>query len=240
MNKKIIVALSIIFLCILCIDVVHPVGVSRIFIEVEGYPGDVLVENITLRGTLDSRKGFWSTSYREREGDSPKMDITNWITITPNYFEINKGESISFEVKIQIPSNANPGLHGAIIPGAGRPGYIEYRRSYIDFVHGDKAAMERGNGAVAKTGFHIPVIVNVLGIPCPFKPYIDWLIENIIFVTLIIIILLLILLLLKKKDKKKEDIQELESKIQNLTNLVQQLSEKEIDNKEDIEEKDAK
>lgn len=147
-----------------------PVSVSATSVDklsicdVEGHAGDVIDIPITLRSTSDSeRAGYWSIFYKKAEGESDdrKMDITDWITITPPNYILKSGEVKSFTITISIPADISPGLYGATSQDADREGHSDERRTYIVFEDADISAMDAGASAV-KSGMLIPVSVKVL------------------------------------------------------------------------------
>lgn len=146
-----------------------PVSVSATSVDklsicdVEGHAGDVIDIPITLRSTSDSeRAGYWSIFCKKVEGESDdrKMDITDWITITPPNYILKSGEVKSFTITISIP-DVSPGLYGATSPDADMEGHSDERRTYIVFEDVDASAADAGASAV-KSGMLIPVSVKVL------------------------------------------------------------------------------
>lgn len=168
--KEITTALLVIILFVV-VNIAHlPVLVSatsvdKLFIcDVEGYAGDVIDIPITLRSTSDSeRAGYWSIFCKKVEGESDdkKMDITDWITITPPNYILKSGEVKSFTITISIPADVSPGLYGATSPDADMEGHSDERRTYIVFEDADTSATDAGASAV-KSGMLIPVSVKVL------------------------------------------------------------------------------
>lgn len=146
-----------------------PVSVSATSVDklsicdVEGHAGDVIDIPITLRSTSDSeRAGYWSIFCKKVEGESDdrKMDITDWITITPPNYILKSGEVKSFTITISIP-DVSPGLYGATSPDADMEGHSDERRTYIIFEDVDASAADAGASTV-KSGMLIPVSVKIL------------------------------------------------------------------------------
>jgi hypothetical protein len=188
--------------------------------DLEGHPGDTIEAQITLKGTdAEEKSGFWSTYYYEVEGDDERMDITSWITIEPEEYTIELGESLVFTVSVKIPADAAPGVWGATNEEACQTGHSADRRSYIIF----KDAVSGGN---VYSGMAIPVLVTVLGEESPPpeetsspaqeetnlpKPpenpgsqssALDFIKDNIIAVVLgVIVIILLVVLLTKRRAR---------------------------------------
>ncbi len=110
--KEITTARVVIILFVV-VNIAHlPVSVSATSVDklsicdVEGHAGDVIDIPITLRSTSDSKRaGYWSIFYKKVEGESDdkKMDITDWITITPPNYTLKSGEVKSFTTTISIP-----------------------------------------------------------------------------------------------------------------------------------------
>ena len=164
--------------------------------DLEGFPGDIIDTEITLKGTSpEERSGFWYTHYKEVEGDDSKMDITSWIEIEPKDYTIKEGETKVFNVKVKIPKDAGSGLWGATSEEAGKPGHSAERRTYIVF----KDAIIGGN---VYSGLLLPTAVNVLPSPNPFVPVINFVKQNIMTIALIAVILVLLAMLLLRRRKQ--------------------------------------
>lgn len=161
--------------------------------NLEGYPGETVEAEITLKGTHDhERSGYWSTHYKEVEGDDGRMDITAWLTIEPEEYVITRDQVITFAVRVKIPDNARPGLYGATTEEAGRPGHSEERRSYIIF-------RDTPTGGSVYSGLMIPISVKVLGTPNPLAPVLDFIVGNILLVAAGAVIVVLAVLLLRRR-----------------------------------------
>ncbi len=160
--------------------------------NLEGYPGETIEAEITLKGTHDhERSGYWSTHYKEVEGDDERMDITAWITIEPEEYVITQEQTITFTVRVEIPDNARPGLYGATTEEAGRSGHSAERRTYVIF-------RDTPTGGSVYSGLLIPISVQVLGTPNPLTPVLDFIVGNILLVVAGAIIVVLAVLLLRK------------------------------------------
>jgi len=174
-------------------------SVSRMsIVNMEGYPGKTIEQEITLEGTdPGERSGFWYAHYKEIEGDNDRMDITSWITIEPKDYTIKQGETKVFIVKVKIPGNAELGLWGATSEEAAKEGHSAERRTYIVF----KDALAEGN---VYSGLLLPISVKVLPSPNPLAPVFNFVMQNIIIIALsIVIIVLLAIILLKKRKTRK-------------------------------------
>jgi hypothetical protein len=164
-----IVALALGLVLVLSASVQIPVQTASattvdraLFCNLNAYPGDTIIENITLYGDLPERIGSWRTFYKQVEGDSGRMDITSWIEVTPKEYTIKDGEAKEFQLIIKVPPNAEPGLlYGATSEDAAIPGHVDQRRTYIEFVDGDAEAVKAG-GVATMSGIRIPVSVKVL------------------------------------------------------------------------------
>ena len=172
-------------------------SVSRMSIcDIEGIPGETIDTEITLEATdPEERSGFWYTYYKETEGDNNRMDITPWIEIEPNDYVLKEGEIKVFNVRINIPEDAEPGLWGATAENAGREGHSAERRSYVVF----KDAITGGN---VYSGFLITTSVKVLSSPNPFAPIINFVKQNTMTVVLLIVIVVLMAVVLLKGRKQ--------------------------------------
>ena len=171
-------------------------AVDRMWLNLEGFPGKTIEQEITLEGTeLEERSGFWYTHYKEVEGDDSRMDITPWITIEPKDYTIKQGEIKAFTVKVKIPKDAGQGLWGATSEEAGKEGHSGERRTYIVF----KDAITGGN---VYSGLLIPVSVKVLASPNPLAPVINFVKQNIMTIALSIVIIVLLVALLVKRRKQ--------------------------------------
>lgn len=172
--------------------------------NIEGHPGDTITKTVTLVGTSSSdRIGCWETFYKEVEGDTEKMDITDLIAITPSNYTLKYDESKTFTVTIRIPKYIEPGLYGATSEDANMKGHSDERRSYIRFKDADASTVGAG-GVAAWTGFRIPVSVKVLGKPVqpnPLEPIIKMIQANIMVIILLAIIVILIAVMLRRKKR---------------------------------------
>jgi hypothetical protein len=174
-------------------------AVDRMWLNLEGFPGKTIEQEITLEGTgPEERSGFWYMHYKEVEGDDDRMDITSWLTIEPKDYTIKQGEIKAFTVKVKIPKDAGPGLWGATSEEAGKEGHSGERRSYIIF----KDAITGGN---VYSGLLLPISVKVLKSPNPLAPMINFVKQNIMIIVLsiVIIVLLAVILLRRKKQVSK-------------------------------------
>ncbi len=186
----------IMLFCFTCLFLVYPVNsfgtsIDRISIcNLEGYPGDLLHEKITLTGTdAGLRNGCWENYYKQVEGDDERMNISSWITVEPREFSLMLDERRIFTIKVQIPADAFPGIWGAKSPDAGLSGHAGERRTYILF----KDTQEDGN---LYSGMLIPISVRVLGEASPFSSVFRFLNQNALTVFLVIIIIALFIVLL--------------------------------------------
>jgi len=171
-------------------------AVDRMWLNLEGFPGKTIEQEITLEGTeLEERSGFWYTHYKEVEGDDSRMDITPWITIEPKDYTIKQGEIKAFTVKVKIPKDAGQGLWGATSEEAGKEGHSGERRTYIIF----KDAITGGN---VYSGLLIPISVKVLESPNPLAPVLNFVKQNIMTIALSIVIIVLLVALLVKRRKQ--------------------------------------
>jgi len=163
--------------------------------NLEGYSGKTVKQEIKLEGTdLEERSGFWYTHYKEKEGDSERMDITSWITIEPKEYTIKQGETKVFTVTVKIPKNTGPGLWGATTEDAWKEGHSAERRTYVVF----KDAPGGGN---VYSGLLIPISVKVLPNPNLFARAIDFVQQNLLIIVLSVVIIVLLALILLKKRK---------------------------------------
>ena len=173
-------------------------AVDRMWLNLEGFPGKTIEQEITLEGTdPEQRAGFWYTHYKEVEGDNNRMDITSWITIEPKDYTIKEGEIKAFTVKVKIPKDAGQGLWGATSEEAGKEGHSAERRTYIVF----KDAITGGN---VYSGLLIPISVKVLESPNPLAPALNFVKQNIMTIALIIVIIVLLAVILLKRRKEKK------------------------------------
>ena len=171
-------------------------AVDRMWLNLEGFPGKTIEQEITLEGTeLEERSGFWYTHYKEVEGDDSRMDITPWITIEPKDYTIKQGEIKAFTVKVKIPKDAGQGLWGATSEEAGKEGHSGERRTYIVF----KDTPAGGN---VYSGLLIPISVKVLPSPNPLAPVLNFVKQNIMIIVLSIVIIVLLALLSLKRRKQ--------------------------------------
>ena len=171
-------------------------AVDRMWLNLEGFPGKTIEQEITLEGTeLEERSGFWYTHYKEVEGDDSRMDITPWITIEPKDYTIKQGEIKAFTVKVKIPKDAGQGLWGATSEEAGKEGHSGERRTYIIF----KDAITGGN---VYSGLLLPISVKVLKSPNPLAPVLNFVKQNIMIIVLSIVIIVLLALLSLKRRKQ--------------------------------------
>jgi hypothetical protein len=174
-----------------------------LFCNLDAYPDDTVIENITLYGDLPDRTGSWRVFYKHVEGDSGEMNITSWIKVTPNEYTIKDGEAKYFQLIINVPSDAAPGLWGAISEDAAIQGHVDQRRTYIEFTDGDADAAKAG-GVATRTGIRIPVSVNVLGTPekpSPFEGFTDMLKSNILSIAMLAVIVVLLVILLRRRKE---------------------------------------
>jgi hypothetical protein len=172
-----------------------------IFCNLNAYPGDTITENMTLYGDLPDRAGSWRVFYKHVEGDSEEMNITSWIEVTPNEYTIKYGEAKYFQLIINVPSDASPGLYGATSVDAAIPGHVDQRQTYIEFTDGDAEAAKAG-GVATRTGIRIPISVNVLGTPekpSPFEGITDTLKANILSIAMLAVIVVLLVILLRRR-----------------------------------------
>lgn len=174
-------------------------SVSRMsLVNLEGFPGKTIEQEITLEGTdPEERSGFWYTNYKKMEGDNDRMDITSWITIEPKDYTIKQGETRVFTVKVKIPGNAGLGLWGATSEEAAKEGHSGERRTYIVF----KDAIGEGN---VYSGLLLPISVKVLKSPNPLAPVINFVEQNIMTIALFIVIIVLLAVILLKRRKEKK------------------------------------
>lgn len=163
-------------------------------VNLTGHQGETVQVEISLEGTdVGERVGYWYTSYKEKEGDSDKMDITSWIEVDPTDYTIKQGENITFIVNINIPKDAELGLWGATSKDAGMEGHSDERRTYLVF----KDAPSDGN---VYSGLLIPISIEVSPSLNPLTPFINFVSANLMIIILsIVIVVLLVMLLLKKK-----------------------------------------
>lgn len=160
-------------------------------------PGETIKIDLTLEGTSDEdRSGFWYTNYKEIEGDTDKMDITSWITVKPEDFEISQGEIKNFTFSVKVPRNAEPGLWGATSKEAGQEGHASERRTYLVF----KDTPAGGN---VYSGLLIPVSVKVLESGNLMASATNFIMENIIIIVLSGVIIVLVIMQILKGKKKK-------------------------------------
>lgn len=166
--------------------------------NLEGYAGKTINQEITLEGTdSEERSGFWYTHYKETEGDDNQMDISSWISFEPEEYIIKEGEIRVFTVKIEVPRDAKPGLWGAVSKEACMEGRSNERRTYIVF----KDALAGGN---VYSGLLIPISVNVIPNPNPLAKVLNFVIQNILVITLFAVIIamaIIMAILLFKKRK---------------------------------------
>lgn len=174
-----------------------------IFCNLNAYPGDTITENMTLYGDLPDRTGSWRVFYKQIEGDSEEMNITSWIEVKPKDYTLKTGEAKYFQLIINVPSDAAPGLWGAISEDAAIQGHVDQRRTYIEFTDGDADAAKAG-GVATRTGIRIPVSVNVLGTPekpSPFEGFTDMLKSNILSIAMLAVIVVLLVILLRRRKE---------------------------------------
>src|SRR3989344_3139554 len=160
-----------------------------------GYPGKTIKTEIALEGTdSGERQGFWYAHYKKVDGDNERMDITSWVTVEPKDFLIKQGEIKTFTIKVKVPRNAELGLWGATSEEAGKAGHSNERRTYIIF----KDAPAGGN---VYSGLLIPISVQVSPSESLLAPVINFVMQNIIVITLSIVILILVARPLLKRKK---------------------------------------
>jgi len=188
--------------------------------NLEGYAGETVEAQITLEGTeAEARDGFWYTHYKQMDGDDARMDITSWVTIEPEEYAIEQGQSIIFTVRVKIPEGATPGLWGATSVEAGQPGHSAERRTYLIF-------KDTPTGGNVYSGLLIPVSVKVLeeappeeeSTPPPQEellppappeqpdtqsPVLNYIKDNVIVVVFGAIIIILLILLLVRMGARK-------------------------------------
>lgn len=178
------------------ISAVLATSVDRMWLNLEGFPGKTIEQEITLEGDSSQEKsGFWYTHYKKVDGDDDRMDITSWIAIEPKDYTIKQGETKVFTIKVKIPKDAKPGLCGATSEEAGKEGHSAERRTYIVF----KDALAGGN---VYSGLLLPVSVKVLKSPNPLVPVINFVKQNIMTIVLSIVIIVLLAMLLLKRRKQ--------------------------------------
>lgn len=204
-KEKILITLLII---LACIQVASATSVSRLFMcNIEGHPGDLITETITLDSTSPSERiGHWYTHYKRMEGDDEKMEITSWITISPINYTLKSNESKTFAVTIKIPKDAESGLYGANSTDANMKGHSHQRRTYLVFEDTDVSVTEAGGQAVY-SGLMIPLSVQVLGKPSPPSapnPLITAIKENTtpILLAVILILMGIVAVIMLKRRKK--------------------------------------
>ncbi|AKG53246.1 hypothetical protein DGWBC_0567 [Dehalogenimonas sp. WBC-2] len=132
-------------------------GVDHVALcNLEGHAGESLTVAVTLQGNeAETRDGFWYAYYKQTDGDDARMDITSWITFEPEEYVITKDQSITFNIRVNIPADAAPGLWGATAATAGQSGHSAERRSYVVF-------KDTPSGGNVYSGLLIPVSVVVL------------------------------------------------------------------------------
>lgn len=156
----------IVLVALICLtSIVSATGTNRIrMYGYDGYPGDIITDTITLTGSGDAaRTGHWKVLYTPFEGDTEKMNLSSWITISPVNYTINPREEQIFTVTIKIPEDARAGLYGVNSSEAELKGHWYQRRQWIMFE--DTSAEAAGKAVTAYSGFKIPVSVVVLGKP---------------------------------------------------------------------------
>lgn len=200
-QMKSIYLIVVIALVLVLIAGASATSVDRLFMtNLEGYPGDIITQEIQLTGNLPDRIGHWRTSYKHIEGDDvARMDIRSWITITPENYTLASGEVKTFTVTMRTPEDAEPGLYGATTAEAGFVGHSDERRTYIVFEDADAIAVIESQGNVVYSGLLLPVSVKVLGKPNPLTPVIKFVQANMISIVLFAIVIVLLVLLLKRK-----------------------------------------
>jgi len=176
-------------------------GVDRVALcNVEAAPGKTIKTDIVLEGTEpEEREGFWYTYYKETEGDdAEKVDITSWISFTPENFTLKEGETKTFTVEIKVPRNAKPGLYGATTKEACREGRSAERRSYLAF----KDTIVGGN---VYSGFLIPVSVEVAPSKSVFARVFNFAAQNALTILLVAVIAVLGWVVLKRRGGNKRE-----------------------------------
>ena len=195
-SKSIIVVALLLGLLFVQGSVALATSVSKMSLtNLVGYPGKTVKTEITLEGTnLEERSGSWSTHYKNIEGDDNRMDITSWLTIKPENFTIQKGETKTFTVKVKVPRDAELGLWGATSKEAGKEGHSSERRTYIIF-------KDVAGGGNVYSGLLIPISIEVTESPNIWEPVINFVMQNIIIIVLSLIILVLVAKPLLKRKK---------------------------------------
>ncbi|MDY6965389.1 MAG: hypothetical protein SVM80_05380 [Halobacteriota archaeon] len=195
MRKILLTALLIL---VICTQIVSATSVSRLYLcNLEYLPGDVRTELISLSEAPSEMTGHWYAYYMGVEGDSEKMNITSWITVTPTDYTIKENETLTFTVTITVPEDAKPGLYGATSEEANILGHIDERRTFI--IYADKpVSTAEGGGQGLATGLMIPVSVIVLGEESIFLKLSVFLTTNLTYILFAMIIVLLIIMLRRK------------------------------------------
>jgi len=171
--------------------------------NLEGHAGETIQAQITLEGNeVEDRTGFWSTYYKQVEGDNERMDITPWITVTPEEYTLAQEQSLDFTVMIKIPDDASPGLWGATSEEAAQTGHSGERRTYLIF-------KDTPTGGNVYSGLLIPVSVIVLGEDPPSQSedqtwsLLNFIQENLIAAILgavvVILVVIVLVLMLRKR-----------------------------------------
>ena len=165
--------------------------------NLEGNPGDLLQEKITLSGTEAAlRKGVWEIYYKPGEADNERMDISSWLSVEPRDFTLAQDEKQVFTLKVQIPGRAYAGIWGAATAEAGLSGHAAERRTYVLF----RDTQDEGN---LYTGMMIPVSVRVMGTASPFAAFFRFISENaMVFFLVVVIMALLIVMLVMFKSRR--------------------------------------
>ncbi|MBN1862660.1 MAG: hypothetical protein JW790_03350 [Dehalococcoidales bacterium] len=181
--------------------VVMATSVNRLAIcNLEAYPGETVDTEVTLQSTdPGERTGYWSTHYKEVDGDDATMDITSWISFEPaSEYTLAEGETKAFKVKISVPGDAQAGLWGATSEKAGESGHSGERRTYIIF-------KDTSTGGSIYSGLLIPVSVKVVGKPSPLAPVISWVKANVMVSVLILVVIVLLAVMLRRRRLSKAD-----------------------------------
>jgi hypothetical protein len=200
----------VISLFLLCPSESYGTSIDRSSIcNLEGYPGDVLQEKITLTSSDSvTRNGLWENYYKKVEGDDYRMDISSWLTVEPREFVLLPDVRQVFILKVNIPEKAAAGLWGAKTIDAGLSGHSDERRTYILF----KDTQEDGN---LYSGMMIPVSVQVLGKASPFSALFSFLNANALVAFLVVVIVaLLVIMLTMLKSRKNQGLKKQDSGFQ--------------------------
>ncbi len=174
--------------------------------NLEVRPGETIEAQITLEGTgAEESSGYWDIFYKAVAGDDERMDITSWLTISPEEYTITQGQTITFTVRVKIPANAEPGLWGATTEEAWQSGHSAERRTYLIF-------KDTPTGGNVYSGLLLPISVQVLantsppaqaGETSPLAPALEYITDNIIVVVFGAIIIILLTVLIVRTGARK-------------------------------------